>query len=113
MAENQVLTYQEVAAYQAENGVETYGVGSGGYTTGGIYVSWDTENGFTGGGWEKAIDNPSSPVFNKTEDQIREEIRNQGNLNSFFETWVTTVNYKDRYEWILDNVSDNCRYEIL
>ena len=111
MAENQVVTYQEVAAYQAENGVETYGAGSGGYTTGGIYVRWDTEDGFTGKGWQIGV--KYSPAENLTEEYIKQVITNSGNLDSVFEEWVKNVHYADRFNWILDNVIDDCRYEML
>lgn len=111
MAENQVVTYQEVAAYQAENGVETYGAGSGGYTTGGIYVSWDTVGGFTGDGWK--TNDQYSPVHNMTQEEIEKKIsENGGTLNSVFEDWVKKFHYEVRYNWIFENVASNCRYEM-
>ena len=108
--ENQVVTYEEVAAYQAKYGVATYAENSGGYTTGGIYVEWTSEGGFTGCGWQ--IDIPDSPLADKTPEEIQNEIDNNGNLNDSFKNWVDTVDYETRYRWILDSVSDNCRHEI-
>lgn len=110
MALNQVVTYEEVKAYQAQYGIATYGVGSGGYTTGGIYVDWTTDGGFTGKGWQTDV--PGSPVSGWSEDAIRQEISNKDNLNSVFENWVNTVDYEVRYDWILKKVNDSCRWEV-
>lgn len=111
MASNQVVTYEEVKAYQANNGISTYEVGSGGYTTGGIFVSWTTEGGFTGGGWQSG--NPSSPVFEWSDDAIEQEITNNGNLDNVFKNWMATKDYETRYNWILNNVSRGCRSEVV
>lgn len=108
--ENQVVTYEEVAAYQAKYGVATYAENSGGYTTGGIYVEWTSDGGFTGGGWQTGTAN--SPLAGKTSEEIQNEIDNNGNLNESFKTWVDTVDYETRYQWILYSVSRNCRHEI-
>ena len=110
MASNQVVTYEEVKAYRAQYGVALYAENSGGYTTGGIYVEWTTEGGFTGGGW-KELD-PHSPVHGKTDEQIKEIITEDGNLDSVFKEWMDTVSYEVRYLWIIQNVSGSCRYEI-
>lgn len=113
MASNQVVTYEEVKAYQANNGISTYEVGSGGYTTGGIYVEWTTDGGFTGSGWEEHINNSASPVYDMTVDGIKEEIGREGNLNKVFEAWIKAKDYETRYFWILTNVDESCRYERL
>lgn len=111
MASNQVVTYEEVKAYQANNGISTYEVGSGGYTTGGIYVDWTT-NGFTNNGWDNGADS-GSPVAGMTEEEILDAIdNNNGNLNDIFEKWVGNVGYEERYEWILDSVIGSCRREV-
>lgn len=110
MATNQAVTYEEVKAYQAKYGIATYGVGSGGYTTGGIYVDWTTEGGFTGGGWQNK--NPSSPVYEMTDEEIEQEITANGDLDDVFKDWVDNVDYETRYNWILDTVSDGCRWEV-
>lgn len=111
MAENMVVTYEEVNAKLAQDGVATYAENSGGYTTGGIYVEWTTEGGFTGAGWQN--DAPSSPTYGMTEEAIQQEITNNGNLDSTFKKWVSSVDYETRYNWILDSVAGTCRYEIL
>lgn len=110
MASNQVVTYEEVKAYRAQYGVALYAENSGGYTTGGIYVEWTTEGGFTGGGWKTS--DPSSPVYDMTDEQIKQIITNDTNLNSVFGAWVKKVDYVERYTWILNQVNDNCRYEV-
>lgn len=109
MATNQAVTYEEVKAYQAKYGISTYGAGSGAYTTGGIHVSWTTDGGFTGGGWQTDV--PGSPVSGWSEDAIRQEITDNGNLDSVFKNWVDTKDYEIRYNWILDYVSSGCRRE--
>ena len=110
MASNQVVTYEEVKAYQANNGISTYEVGSGGYTTGGIYVDWTT-NGFTNNGWDNKPGS-GSPVAGMTDEEILNEIDREHNLNAIFEKWVGNVGYKERYEWILYSVIDGCRREV-
>ena len=48
------ITYEEVKAYQASQGINTYAADSnGGYTTGGVYVEWEVTSGFTGQGWDE------------------------------------------------------------
>ena len=110
MASNQVVTYEEVKAYQANNGISTYEVGSGGYTTGGIYVDWTT-NGFTNNGWDNKPGS-GSPVAGMTDEQILNEIEKEGDLDEIFKKWVGNVGYVERYEWILDSVIDGCRWEV-
>ena len=110
MATNQAVTYEEVKAYQAKYGISTYGVGSGGYTTGGIYVDWTTEGGFTGNGWQSG--NSSSPVYGWSDEKIEQEITDNGNLDNVFEDWVDLKDYETRYNWILNNVSSGCRWEV-
>lgn len=113
MASNQVVTYEEVKAYQANNGISTYEVGSGGYTTGGIYVEWTTDGGFTNSGWDDHFDNPDSPVYGMLVEDINKEIERVGNLDEVFKTWVNTQHYETRYNWILTNVDGSCRNERL
>ena len=110
MALNQVVTYEEVKAYQAQYGIATYGVGSGGYTTGGIYVDWTTDGGFTGKGWQTDVS--ESPVSGWSEEEIRQEIRDKDNLDSVFKTWVENIDYNLRYGWIFNNVEASCRWEV-
>lgn len=109
MATNQAVTYEEVKAYQAKYGFSTYGAGSGGYTTGGIFVSWTTEGGFTGAGWQ--FGDRDSPVFGWSDEKIAQEITDKGNLDSVFKNWVDTKDYETRYNWILDDVNPGCRGE--
>lgn len=108
---NQAITYEEVAAYQADQGIAMYATGSGGYTTGGIYVLWTTDGGFTGEGWKTNISN--SPTEGMTEEEIQQEITNNGNLNNIFGKWVIEVDYNIRYPWIFNNIAESCRYEVV
>lgn len=110
MASNLGITYEEVRAYQAQYGFTTYAENSGGYTTGGIYIEWTREDGFTGMGWK--TDSPNSPTYNKTKEDIQTEIDTNGNLNATFQEWTKNVLYQTRYEWIFANINDSCRYEI-
>ena len=113
---NQVVTYQEVAAYQAEQGIATYTGDSGGYTTGGIYVSWTFPQGFTATDWFNDSSIPGqefSPVSGMSQDDIQAAIEaDNGTLNTIFANWVAKVGYEARYNWILDCVPYNCRYEV-
>lgn len=107
----EVIRYEEVKAMQTENNIATYAYNSGGYVTGGIWINWDNPGGFTGSGWLE--NDPTSPVYGMTGDQITEAINNDGGtLNSIFSKWVTNVDYETRYRWILDNISSTCRYEV-
>lgn len=108
---NQVVTYEEVAAYQAEQGVATYAGNSGGYTTGGIWINWDQENGFSGTGWR--FDDSSSPAYELKQSDIDEMINSNGNLDLMFSEWVLNIDYETRYFWILKNVPGGCRYEVI
>ena len=110
MASNQVVTYEEVKAYQANNGISTYEVGSGGYTTGGIYVEWTTDGGFINKGWDNGT---YSPVAGMSEEQILEEIEKEGDLDEIFKKWVGSVGYVQRYEWILYSLDRSCHREVL
>ena len=113
MASNQVVTYEEVKAYQANNGISTYEVGSGGYPTGGIYVEWTTDGGFTNRGWDNGAGS-GSPVAGMTVEDIHNAIdNNNGTLNDIFEKWVGNVGYEERYKWILNSVIDSCRREVV
>lgn len=108
---NLAITYEEVAAYQAEQGIAMYADGSGGYTTGGIFIMWDREGGFTGQGWMTKVS--GSPTAGLSEDDIQTEIDNYNNINNIFSKWVQTVDYETRYTWIFTNIGDNCRYEVM
>lgn len=112
---NQAITYEEVAAYQADQGVTTYSGSSGGYTTGGIYVEWENPGGFTSSGWfntEGAIKPQYSPVYGMSDDEITQAITvGGGTLDTVFYNWIHRIGYEERYGWIFDNVPSNCRYE--
>lgn len=109
---NQVITYEEVAAYQAEQGVATYAGNSGGYITGGIWINWSQNSGFTGSGWK--FGDPTSPAYGYDQSDIDDMIAASpdGNLNEMFGRWVGSVDYETRYRWILDVIPDGCRYEV-
>lgn len=109
---NQGITYEEVVAYQAEQGVATYAGNSGGYVTGGIWINWDQNSGFSGDGWKNT--DPNSPAFGYDQDDIDEMIANSldGSLDEMFGAWVARVNYEVRYPWIIENIPASCRYEV-
>lgn len=108
---NLAITYEEVAAYQAEQGIAMYADGSGGYTTGGIFIMWDREGGFTGQSW--MTDVSGSPTEGWSEDNIQTVIDNYSNINSIFSEWVRTIDYETRYTWIFENILASCRYEVM
>ena len=107
----EAIPYEEVAAYQANQGVSMYAMPSGGTETGGFMVSWDSDAGFTGGGWD--FDNPSSPACGKTEEEIQEEITTNGDLNELFENWSENVPFPNRLNWVTSwmNGHPSCVYE--
>lgn len=97
------ITYEEVAAYQADNGVSTYAVPSGGTATGGFVVSWNSDSGFTGEGWDKG--NVASPAHGWTDERIAQDA-SDGNLNTMFAEWATRYPgdneeaFKIRLNWV-------------
>ena len=103
------VTYEEVKAVQVRQGINAL-ANSGGYTTGGIYIEWDANSGFTGNGWR--LGDSHSPAYNYTQEQIDSLIEQDGNLDTMFSNWVKSVHYETRYSWILQHISSNCRYEI-
>lgn len=105
---NQAITYEEVAAYQADQGISTYALPSGGTATGGFVVNWDLENGFSDSGWD--MSDPHSPAYGWNVDQIRYEVTNSGNLNGMFKQWSEKVQFTDRLNWVTDwmNTHDGC-----
>ena len=105
---NEGIAYEEVKAYQVSQGVQTLST-SGGYTTGGIYIMWDVNSGFTGQGW--LLDDLSSPAHGYTEDKIRQEVETNNNLDKMFSAWTDRVHYETRYPWIFDHILSSCRYE--
>ena len=81
----EAIPYEEVAAYQANQGVSMYGT-SNGEETGGFVVSWNIDTGFIGGGWNE--ENPLSPAFGKSPEDIQDEITTYSNLENLFENWA-------------------------
>ena len=94
----EAIPYQEVAAYQATNGIDFYGLPSGGTQTGGFVVSWDLDTGFSGDGWD--WDNTDSPANGWTMAEIREAVSTDGNLNDMFKKWSERVDFPSRLNWI-------------
>lgn len=111
MGSNLAITYEEVAAYQAEQGIALYDGNSGGYTTGGLYLSWTTEGGFSGTGWHNTNDS-SSPANGYSDEEIRSEIEANGNLDTMFKNWTTNVDFRVRYDWLLNGPATNCVSEV-
>ena len=101
-------TYEEVKAYQAKSGIIGYAAGSDGREpTGGLYVLWDRDGGFTNSGWH--FDNAASPAFGYTEEAIHAEIDANQNLNDMFSKWKDKVpNFEDRYNFMLDTLPNHC-----
>ena len=83
----QAISYEEVAAYEA-NGIELYGLPSGGTATGSFVVSWDLEKGFSGRGWDEG--NPASPANGWTKERIENDAAD-GNLNDMFAQWAHSI----------------------
>ena len=112
MGSFQGITYEEIKAYQASMGIETYAYNSGGYVTGGIWINWDRDTGFSGAGWYTGVQ--ESPVYGMSEADIHLAIdQGDGTLNAVFSNWVSSVDYDSRYRFILDKIPDGCRYEVL
>lgn len=93
----QAITYEEVAAYQVDNGINTYALPSGGTATGGFVVSWNSETGFTSAGWDSK--NIDSPAYNWTEEKIESDA-SDGNLNTMFGEWATNIDFEIRLNWV-------------
>ena len=109
---NEVITYSEIAAYQAEQGVTTYSGESGGYTTGGIWINWDQTSGFSGNGWLESDE--MSPAYGWSQADIDQEIQKNGDLDEMFKQWITDhSDYEARYTWIFNHIGENCRYEVI
>lgn len=105
----QAISYEEVAAYEA-NGIELYGLPSGGTATGSFVVSWDLEKGFSGHGWNDG--NPDSPAYEWSK-EMREEDAADGNLNDMFAQWAERVSFQDRLNWVTEWMNTNgCVSEI-
>lgn len=109
---NEVITYSEIAAYQADQGVATYADGSGGYTTGGIWINWDQTGGFSGAGWK--MEDSMSPAYGWDQSRIDLEIQQNGDLDEMFKQWIANhPDYESRYNWIFNHISSGCRFEVI
>lgn len=105
----QAISYEEVAAYEA-NGIELYGLPSGGTATGSFVVSWDLEKGFSGHGWND--DNSASPAYGWTKEMIENDAAD-GNLNDMFAQWAQKVSFQVRLNWVTEWMNNNgCVSEI-
>lgn len=92
--------YEPVAAYDVgqytRNGIISGGSGDHNIVVRGTRFFWvynpssPEASGFTGGGkWYCGVAN--TPLANVSEDVVLEQLRNGGNLNSYFETWQEIV----------------------
>lgn len=99
--------YVDVSAFSVNGGVSTYNANSAGTVIGNYYVNWDSSTGFTGNGWCPAdtyvkgqssitIYEEWSPAYGYTDQEIQDEIRNNGNLNTMFANWKHT----ERLSWV-------------
>lgn len=109
---SEAITYEEVKAYQANQGIAVYG-NSGGYVTGGIWINWDQTGGFSGTGWKS--EDKTSPAYGMSQEDINGMIQDSpdGSLNEMFRKWVQNVDYEIRYTWIFANIPESCRYEVI
>ena len=88
-------------------GRTTYFADSGGRTpTGGVYVLWDVNRGFTGTGWGENLEN--SPYYDFTEEQFDADMVD-GNLNDMFGSWSNRVpDINSRLQWLMA-LPDDCK----
>ena len=112
MGENVGVTYEEVKAYQATNGIDLYFVNSDGqYTTQGILVLWNSTTGFTEKGWDESDNN--SPYNFVTRDEWNADIAD-GNLNTTFAKWTdqeTGLSLSERLAWCSKMAEKGCAIE--
>lgn len=77
---------------------------SGRIPTGDHYVTWDSDNGFTGHGWDIGWTD-GGPFTGHTQQEIDDilgDLTSEGNLNSIFNNWSTYVpEVEDRLRWLL------------
>ena len=104
----EAIPYEEVSAHQANSGVETYALPSGGIATSGFVVLWDLDHGFSHAGWDSK--NDASPAYGWTEEQRRADAED-GNLNDMFKEWENRLNgeegFKKRFDWVYKWYQDN------
>lgn len=98
----EAIPYEEVSAHQANSGVETYALPSGGIATGGFVVLWDLEDGFSHAGWD--FYNEASPAYEWSEEQIKKDAAD-GNLNDMFKAWADRLRgnegFSKRMNWVV------------
>ena len=98
------ITYEEVKAYQASEGIDMYALPSGGTATGGFVVYWDLDSGFTGVDWDDK--NSVSPAYGSTDESRRQDAAD-GNLNTMFGDWAARVPFKDRLNWVTNWMNEH------
>lgn len=105
---NQIVTYEEVAAYQANQGIATYANGSPGEgtLTGGFWVNWDEVNGYQDTyGWNMG------PTKGMTPDEVSAAIANGGGtLNDVFANWGAPLS--EKLAWASQMAEVGCAYEV-
>lgn len=98
----EAIPYEEVSAHQANSGVETYALPSGGIATSGFVVLWDLEDGFSHAGWD--FYTAASPAHGWSEEQIKKDAED-GNLNDMFNAWADRLNGENglriRLGWVV------------
>lgn len=99
--QNVLIPYETIAAYNASQGIALYNGDSGQESDVNFTVLWDPDRGFTGQDWY--FNDPYSPAFDKTEEQITEEIKNNGDLDDLFKDWHTNVQAENRLAWIYEH----------
>lgn len=98
--------YETVAAYSVSAQAEG-GSGDTGYYEQGYVIEWTTvgAGGITDSGWY--TDNPNSPFYGKTEDEIVAYAEKNGNLNAYFRAWGDNQSI-DRNQFIKNTISSSC-----
>lgn len=100
--QNVLIPYETIAAYNASQGIALYNGDSGQNSDVNFHVNWHPVDGFTGEEWY--FDEPYSPAYKKTQEEISAEIGTYGNLDHLFETWHSTVSAANRLQWINQHI---------
>lgn len=100
------VQYVRLAADEASL-LDSNVISDGRTPTGGFYVNWDTDGGFTNLGWDIGWKN-NGPFFGLNQQEVQTAIDglpDGGNLNTQFQTWEQRVpDPIDRLDWMLNSV---------
>lgn len=98
--------YEEVSAYSVSTYAEG-GSGDQGYYEQGATIYWTTETepgGITNNGWY--TDDPNSPFYNVSEEEILNHIATYQNLNTYFTAWGNSD--KNRDTFVRQTIPESC-----